>query len=220
MDGGWWPVLPLGDLGSAIAHRRESPLRQVDGYVVPGGDARPGRDADGRDASSGAVRAMSQGLRTMRAVPEDPTPDFQNQTSSQHHTQAPSTQTFGPPSELASDGPLLTGPFSKASEPPSTADLPYDSFVGTAPPGPSSALVRKVVPVASSEDPVKEALERFYRDVIHALDTHMQRRTATAQGAPTAVKRVALEYGLEIADRLPLPRLSRAELDDRAWLQP
>lgn len=71
--------------------------------------------------------------------------------------------------------------------------------------------------MASVEDPVAEALARFYRDVIDALDAHMQRRTATAQGAPAAVKRVALEHGIEVATRLPLPRLSRAELDDREW---
>jgi hypothetical protein len=219
VDGGWWRVLPLGDLGSAISNRRESPLRQAGGYVVPGGDtARHGHN-DHAGLEDESPPSLSQGLRTMRAAPEGPTNNFEDQTS-HHRTEASARQTFGPPSELASDGPQPSGPLSKPSESPSTADLPFDSSVGSAPPGLPSARVRKVVPVASQEDPVKEALERFYRDVIAALDVHMQRRTATAQGSPTVVKRVALAHGLdEVVERLPLPRLSRAELEDRAWVQ-
>jgi hypothetical protein len=57
-------------------------------------------------------------------------------------------------------------------------------------------------------------LEEFYRDVLFALGEHARRRGATAHGAATVVKRVAREHGLAIAERLPLPRLTRAELDE------
>ena len=56
--------------------------------------------------------------------------------------------------------------------------------------------------------------ETFYRDVLHALGEHARRRGATAQGAAAVVKRVAREHGLPIAERLPLPRLTRAERED------
>jgi hypothetical protein len=70
--------------------------------------------------------------------------------------------------------------------------------------------------------------EAFYRDVFHELDEFIHRRTATAAGAAVAVKRVAMAHGLEVADRLPLPRLNRAELAERGeadwrahgWLLP
>jgi hypothetical protein len=57
--------------------------------------------------------------------------------------------------------------------------------------------------------------ERFYRDVLHALGEHARRRGATAQGAAVVVKRVARAHGLQIAEALPLPRLTREELDDQ-----
>ena len=56
--------------------------------------------------------------------------------------------------------------------------------------------------------------EMFYRDVLHALGEHARRRSATAHGAAAVAKRVAREHGLEIAERLPLPRLTRAERED------
>lgn len=59
-----------------------------------------------------------------------------------------------------------------------------------------------------------DALEAFYRDVLDALGVHMRRRDATAQGAAAVVKRVALGHGLPVAERLPLPRLTRAERDE------
>ncbi|MEY2448931.1 MAG: hypothetical protein QOH79_2407 [Acidimicrobiaceae bacterium] len=65
------------------------------------------------------------------------------------------------------------------------------------------------------DEAVQEALDRFYRDVMYALDVHMQRKSATAQGSAAVVKHVAQAHGLEVADRLPLPRLCRAELEDR-----
>lgn len=57
-------------------------------------------------------------------------------------------------------------------------------------------------------------VEQFYRDVLHALGEHARRRGATAQGAAAVAKRVAKDYGLPVADRLPLPRLTRAERED------
>lgn len=59
-------------------------------------------------------------------------------------------------------------------------------------------------------------LERFYRDVLHELGEFGLRKTATALGAAVVVKRVAQAHGIEVADRLPLPRLSRAEREERA----
>ena len=56
--------------------------------------------------------------------------------------------------------------------------------------------------------------EKSYRNVLHALGEHARRRGATAQGAAAVAKRVAREHGLEIAERLPLPRLTRAERED------
>jgi hypothetical protein len=58
--------------------------------------------------------------------------------------------------------------------------------------------------------------ERFYRDVLYELGEFARRPGATAVGAAVVVKRVAKAHGLELADRLPLPRFNRAELEDRA----
>jgi hypothetical protein len=57
--------------------------------------------------------------------------------------------------------------------------------------------------------------ERFYRDVLWALGEHARRKGATAQGAAVVVKRIAKEHGLAIADRVPLPRLSRSQLAEQ-----
>jgi hypothetical protein len=65
-----------------------------------------------------------------------------------------------------------------------------------------------------------ELLERFYRDLLYELGVFAQRRTATAVGAAVVAKRVAVAYGIEAANRLPLPRLSRAEREeatDETW---
>lgn len=61
----------------------------------------------------------------------------------------------------------------------------------------------------------RSALERFYRDVIFELGEFAQRRKSTAQGAAVVVKRVALAHGIPGAAELPLPRLTRAELEER-----
>ena len=62
----------------------------------------------------------------------------------------------------------------------------------------------------------EEALNAFYRDVLHELGVFGLRKSATALGAAVVVKRVAQVYGIEVADRLPLPRLNRAEREVRA----
>jgi hypothetical protein len=59
-------------------------------------------------------------------------------------------------------------------------------------------------------------VEQFYRDFFWALDEFGRRPGATALGTAAVAKRVAKAHGLEVADRLPLPRLNRAELQDRA----
>ncbi|MGA8725451.1 MAG: hypothetical protein WB565_10440 [Acidimicrobiales bacterium] len=61
-----------------------------------------------------------------------------------------------------------------------------------------------------------EALDRFYRDLLWELEVFGRRRSATALGAAVVVKRVALAHGIAVAERLPLPRLNRAELEERA----
>jgi hypothetical protein len=50
---------------------------------------------------------------------------------------------------------------------------------------------------------------------MHAFEAWMEpKRRPTPQGAPVVVKRVAIEHGIERAERLPLPRLSRSQLED------
>lgn len=56
--------------------------------------------------------------------------------------------------------------------------------------------------------------DAFYRDLLHALDEWQRRPTATARGCVSVVKRVALAHGIQIAGRMPLPRLSRKAMDD------
>ncbi len=55
------------------------------------------------------------------------------------------------------------------------------------------------------------ALEDFYQDLIWELGEFGRRRGATALGAAVVVKRVAKRHGIEVAERLPLPRLTRGE---------
>ena len=66
-----------------------------------------------------------------------------------------------------------------------------------------SRMGEATLPVASTE-----LLERFYRDLLYELGEFARRRTATAVGAAVVTKRVAVAYGVEVASRLPLPRLS------------
>ena len=59
-------------------------------------------------------------------------------------------------------------------------------------------------------------VDRFYRDILHALSEHAQ-RGGTAWGAPVVVKRVGRDYGLAVAEQAPLPRPTRAEREQAAW---
>jgi len=60
------------------------------------------------------------------------------------------------------------------------------------------------------------ALNRFYSDLLHELGEFARRPSATAIGAAVVVKRVAQAHGVELADRLPLPRFNRAEREERS----
>jgi hypothetical protein len=64
-------------------------------------------------------------------------------------------------------------------------------------------------------EPPSAELERFYRDLLDELGVFARKRTSTAVGAAQVVKRVALAHGIEVAGRLPLPRLTRSEFEDR-----
>lgn len=59
-------------------------------------------------------------------------------------------------------------------------------------------------------------VDRFYADLLDALGKHAL-KGGTAIGAPVVLKRVALSHGLEVADRLPLPRPTRHEREELAW---
>lgn len=72
------------------------------------------------------------------------------------------------------------------------------------------------VAVDPTEAPVSENLDRFYADLLHELGEFARRSTATAIGAAVVVKRVAQAHGVKMADRLPLPRFSRAEREERS----
>jgi hypothetical protein len=61
---------------------------------------------------------------------------------------------------------------------------------------------------------VATALEHFYLDLLYELGEHAF-RGGTAIGAAAVLKRVARAQGLVIAERLPLPRFTRAELEAR-----
>lgn len=65
------------------------------------------------------------------------------------------------------------------------------------------------VPERSIED-----VEGFYRALLSELGEHAY-RGGSAYGAATVAKRVAREWGYgAVAERLPLPRPTRAELED------
>lgn len=67
----------------------------------------------------------------------------------------------------------------------------------------------------------REAVENYYRDLIHELGEHARRPGATAVGAAVVAKRVARLHGLAVAERLPLPRLTRVEREESApWPAP
>lgn len=55
--------------------------------------------------------------------------------------------------------------------------------------------------------------DAFYRDLMDALAEWQRRPEATSRGCVTVVKRVAQAHGIALADRLPLPRLSRKQMD-------
>ena len=71
--------------------------------------------------------------------------------------------------------------------------------------GPSPAI-REEAPLVAAVD-----VDGFYRDVLHELGVLAQ-SGGTAIGAAVVVKRVALAHGFDVAERVPLPRLNRAEL--------
>jgi hypothetical protein len=56
----------------------------------------------------------------------------------------------------------------------------------------------------------------FYRDLLYAIEVHAL-RGGTGFGTAAVVKRVALEYGLAVADHVPLPRPTREERAQLAW---
>ena len=61
------------------------------------------------------------------------------------------------------------------------------------------------------------SVRAFYRDLLFELGEHAQ-RGGTAFGAAVVAKRVALAHGLAVAESVPLPRPTRAERDELAWL--
>ena len=61
-------------------------------------------------------------------------------------------------------------------------------------------------------------VERFYQRVLHALGEHA-RRGGTGIGAAAVVKRIGRECGVEAADRIPVPRLTRERRATIAWEQ-
>lgn len=77
---------------------------------------------------------------------------------------------------------------------------------------PPTVVVREVpvLPAAA----IQAALGAFYADALAALGDHMERRSATAQGAAAVLRRVALEHDIERARRIPLPRLSREQFEE------
>ena len=63
-----------------------------------------------------------------------------------------------------------------------------------------------------------ERVEHFYADLLYALG-ELARSGGTATGAAVVVKRVALDAGLPLAQRMPLPRPTRAEYEEAQWRQ-
>lgn len=83
-------------------------------------------------------------------------------------------------------------------------------------PGPDFAVTPSAY--ADTMDPGPSAeLEAFYRDLLWELGEFARRKSATAVGASIVVKRVALAHGIEVAERLPLPRLTRKEFEGLTW---
>ena len=87
--------------------------------------------------------------------------------------------------------------------------------VGLATGGGFPSVVPEAPVVTEFLDP-SAALDAFYRDLLHELGEFARRPSATAIGAAVVAKRVALTYGIGSAERLPLPRFSRAEREDQA----
>lgn len=77
--------------------------------------------------------------------------------------------------------------------------------------GDSEAAVEKVVSGA-----VRDALEAFLRAAVYELGEHA-RRGGTAYGAAVVLRRVGREHGVPYADRIPLPRPTRAETEAARW---
>lgn len=103
----------------------------------------------------------------------------------------------------------LTGPCSDGERTSElTGALPEQQTQRASPP---VFAVQEVPTVVGSFD-----VERFYSDVLDAIGSHAL-NGGTAFGAAAVVKRVAREYGLAVAERMPLPRPTRAERDDLAW---
>jgi hypothetical protein len=65
------------------------------------------------------------------------------------------------------------------------------------------------------DEGAQEELSRFYREFFYELGEFIRRPAATAAGAAVVAKRVALAHGLQVAQHLPLPRLTRAEYEER-----
>jgi hypothetical protein len=103
------------------------------------------------------------------------------------------TKSTGGAAEASSDASALVGPESVP------VSLPHELPASPAVPGSGS-----------------DALDAFYRDLLHELGEFARRPSATAIGAAVVVKRVARVHGIEVAERLPLPRFNRAEREERA----
>ncbi len=107
------------------------------------------------------------------------------------------------------------------SYPPMAVSNRDGDIVGRSQRGTLSDSQRDGVHVADSAVDVSVALDRFYSCLLYELGEFARRPSATAIGAAVVVKRVAKEHGIAVAERLPLPRFNRAELQDRAdtrWL--
>ena len=116
----------------------------------------------------------------------------------------------------------MSGSEAAAEVPPvATEGLIPDGRYLTAPvdrPGMAEDGAQGVSEVSPGEVSMSEgsALDRFYRDLLWELDEFVRRPSATAIGAAVVVKRVALAHEIESAERLPLPRYSRAEREERS----
>jgi len=143
----------------------------------------------------------------------DTPPPYDGEEASSRDTQAGVTAEITGEAPSAAQASALRSTLGQSGTPWSAAGL-TDS---EAPQG-ASAIHRTegvVVADASVVDSTV-ALDQFYRDVLFELGEFVQRRGATATGAAVVVKRVAVAHGIEVASRLPLPRLSRAEREERS----